>query len=95
MHLVRAGLAPEPQLRVRSLGGAVIARVDLGFERERVAVEYDGAWHGEWRRIGPDRERLNRLHAAGWAVVFVTARRLRDPVSVVAMVRTAPAMAAR
>jgi very-short-patch-repair endonuclease len=52
-------------------------------------VEYDGEWHGEWRQINADRVRLNRLQAAGWDVLFVTARQLRDPRSVVSAVRTA------
>lgn len=88
VHLVLAGLDPEPQLVVRH-EGAFVARVDLGFAAERVAVEYDGEWHGEWRSVQSDRERLNRLQAAGWVVVFVTARQMRDPAAVVALVRAA------
>jgi very-short-patch-repair endonuclease len=88
VHLVLAGLEPQPQYVICDWQG-VIARVDLGFPRQRLAVEYDGEWHGEWRQISADRERLNRLQAAGWDVLFVTARQLRDPRSVVAAVRTA------
>jgi very-short-patch-repair endonuclease len=33
----------------------------------RVAVEYDGLWHGERRAFLDDRRRLNRLDAAGWS----------------------------
>jgi hypothetical protein len=39
--LVRAGLRPTPQLEVWDDLG-LIGRVDLGFEEEKVAVEYDG-----------------------------------------------------
>jgi very-short-patch-repair endonuclease len=88
VHLVLDGLEPEPQYLVCDWQG-VVARVDLGFPRQRLAVEYDGEWHGEWRQISAGRERLNRLQAAGWAVVFVTARQLRDPRNVVATVRVA------
>ncbi len=88
VHLVLDGLQPEPQYLVCDWQG-VIARVDLGFPHQRLAVEYDGAWHGEWRQISADRERLNRLQAAGWGILFVTARQLRDPRSVVTAVRTA------
>jgi very-short-patch-repair endonuclease len=88
VHLVLAGLEPQPQYVICDWQG-VIARVDLGFPRQRLAVEYDGEWHGEWRQISADRERLNRLQAAGWDVLFVTARQLRDPRSMVAAVRTA------
>jgi very-short-patch-repair endonuclease len=88
VYLVLDGLEPVPQFVVSDWRG-VAARVDLGFPRQRLAVEYDGEWHGEWRQISTDRERLNRLQAAGWDVLFVTARQLRDPSTVVAQVRTA------
>ena len=88
VYLVLDGLEPVPQFVV-SDWREVAARVDLGFPRQRLAVEYDGEWHGEWRQISADRERLNRLQAAGWDVLFVTARQLRDPSTVVAQVRTA------
>ena len=94
VYLVLDGLDPVPQYVVCDWQG-VVARVDLGFPLERLAVEYDGEWHGEWRQIGTDRDRLNRLHAAGWDVLFVTARQLRDPAAVVASVRTALAARTR
>jgi hypothetical protein len=44
----------------------VIARVDLGLSVARGSPwKYDGEWHGQWRQISTDRERLNRLQAAG------------------------------
>lgn len=94
VHLVLDGLEPHPQYLICDRQG-VVARVDLGFPRQRLAVEYDGEWHGEWRQISADRERLNRLQAAGWDVLFVTARQLRDPRSVVVAVRTALAAHSR
>ncbi|MDQ3760357.1 MAG: hypothetical protein M3460_01225 [Actinomycetota bacterium] len=94
VYLVLDGLEPEPQYLVCDWQG-VVARVDLGFPRQRLAVEYDGEWHGEWRQISADRERLNRLQAAGWDVHFVTAQQLRDPRSVVASVRAALAARTR
>ncbi|MDQ4010313.1 MAG: hypothetical protein M3228_06340 [Actinomycetota bacterium] len=94
VYLVLDGLEPQPQYLICDWQG-VVARVDLGFPHQRLAVEYDGEWHGEWRQISADRERLNRLQAAGWDVLFVTARQLRDPRSVVAAVRTALAARAR
>lgn len=86
--LALAGLAPQPQYWVCDEHGP-FARVDLGFEQQRLAVEYDGRWHGEWQQVDRDRERLNRLHAAGWRVVFVTAALLRDPGRMVQTVRAA------
>jgi hypothetical protein len=43
-----AGLPPPtPQLEVRAAGGRLLARLDLGWEQERVGVEYDGStWAG-------------------------------------------------
>jgi very-short-patch-repair endonuclease len=89
VYLVLDDLQPVPQYVVCDWQGVVVARVDLGFPKQRLAVEYDGEWHGEWRQISADRERLNRLQAAGWDVLFVTARQLRDPAAVVASVRAA------
>ncbi len=77
------GLHPEVQYWVGRY------RVDLAFPRQRLAVEYDGQWHGDWLKVGPDRERLNDLHAAGWEVVFVTAKLLRDPKRMMRTIHTA------
>jgi very-short-patch-repair endonuclease len=90
--LRRSGL-PEPvaQFRVRD-GARIVARVDFGWPEHRVALEYDGLWHAEPGQFARDRERLNRLQAAGWRVVFVTAADLHHPERVVA--RIAAALAA-
>lgn len=88
VHLVLAGLAPEVQHEVWH-EGCRVARVDLAFPAHRLAVEYDGKWHGSLLQVGPDRDRLNRLDAAGWTVVFVTAELLRDPRRMVCTVRAA------
>ncbi len=45
--LVRAGLpAPETQIEVSDGSGRVFARLDMGWRRWRVAVEYEGASTG-------------------------------------------------
>lgn len=76
--LVLDGLDPVPQQWIHDDRGP-IARADLVFEKRRVAVEYDGDWRdGELWALNRDRERLNRVHAAGWTVVFVTAQMMRD-----------------
>jgi very-short-patch-repair endonuclease len=59
----------------------------------RLALEYDGGGH--LTRLGPDRQRMNRLQAAGWRVVFVTAADLHDPERLVAMVADALAERSR
>jgi very-short-patch-repair endonuclease len=53
------------------------------------SVEYDGAWHAEPGQFARDRERLNRLQAAGWRVVFVTAADLYRPGDLVARIAAA------
>ncbi len=85
--LARAGLPPPAaQFTVRDAAGFV-ARVDLAWPDRRVAVEYDGAWHAEPRQFARDRRRLNRLQAAGWTVVFVTAADLHRPAEVLTRLR--------
>lgn len=85
--LALAGLDAVPQYRVRDEAGNVLARVDLAFPEYRIAIEYDGAWHAEERQFARDRRRLNRLVAAGWVVLHVTAADMRDPAALVARVR--------
>jgi hypothetical protein len=79
---------PVAQFTVRA-GGRFVARVDLGWPEHRVALEYDGLWHGEAGQFARDRERLNRLTAAGWRVVFVTAADLHRPERLVARIAAA------
>ena len=89
VHLVLAGLDPVPQYWIED-GDGRIARTDLGFPERKVAVEYDGQWRdGQLWALNRDRERLNRVHAAGWDVVFVTAPLLANPRKMVATVRAA------
>jgi hypothetical protein len=87
--LQRSGLpCPVPQYRIEH-GGRFVARVDFGWPEHKVAVEYDGAWHGEQGQFIRDRRRLNRLRAAGWTVVFVTADDLRRPGRLIAEIAAA------
>ena len=89
VHLVLAGLDPVPQYWIDDADGR-IARTDLAFPELKVAVEYDGQWRdGQLWALNRDRERLNRVHAAGWDVVFVTAPLLATPQKMVAVVRAA------
>ena len=89
VHLVLAGLTPVPQHWIEDADGP-IARSDLAFPERKVAVEYDGQWRdGQLWALNRDRERLNRVHAAGWDVVFVTAPLLATPRKMVATVRAA------
>jgi very-short-patch-repair endonuclease len=80
---------PVAQYVVRDEAGFV-ARVDFGWPDARVAVEYEGRWHGESaQQVAADRRRLNRLTAAGWTVIFVTAEDMRHPERIVARIAAA------
>lgn len=84
-----AGIRPRTQVDVRDAAGQWVARVDMAYEEERLAVEYDGGWHAEAGQLARDRDRLNRLQAAGWTVIFVTAADLWRLDEVVDRVRAA------
>jgi hypothetical protein len=83
---------PVAQHEIRDADGFV-ARVDFAWPEARVAVEYDGWWHGEPQNVPKDRRRLNRLGAAGWTVIFATAEDVDDPVRLVARIAAALAAA--
>lgn len=85
--LTLAGIAVVPQFVVRNGSGGFVARVDLAVPHLRMAIEYDGAWHGDPRQLPRDRRRLNHLTAAGWRVLFLTAEDLRDRRALAAKVR--------
>jgi very-short-patch-repair endonuclease len=86
--LALAGLPAVPQFTVRDLQGGFVARVDLAYPEHRLAVEYDGAWHGAPGQLSRDRRRHNLVTAAGWRIVYVTAAHMRDPEALVALLRT-------
>jgi len=90
--LLAAGLAPVPQYEIR-IAGSFVARVDLAFVAERVAIEYEGTWHWELGQLRRDRRRLDRLTASGWRVVHVTAADLHNPTALVLRVRSVLAVA--
>lgn len=76
--LVLAGLSPVPQYWISDRTGR-LACVDLAFPEHKLAVEYDGDWRdGERWALHRDRDRLNRVQATGWDVLFVTAPLLRN-----------------
>ncbi|PND57522.1 hypothetical protein CRM90_10970 [Mycobacterium sp. ENV421] len=79
--LIGAGLpAPETQIEFFDDYGDVVIRVDMGWRRWRVAVEYDGVQHwADGRQRSWDIDRIAILEAMGWAVVRVSADMLRRP----------------
>jgi hypothetical protein len=92
--LVLGGLPrPATQVEVRTAEGLFVARVDLAYEAEKVAVEYDGAWH--WKQRRQDDRRRDALRALGWNVLVFSADDIyRHPNAVVATVRSALRQAA-
>lgn len=89
--LVRGGVTGfEPNQEIRAANGSFLARADLCHRAARIVIEYQGDDHrvevDRWRK---DRARSNRLRAAGWTVIELTADDLRDLRAVVASVRAA------
>jgi uncharacterized protein DUF559 len=88
--LIGRSTLPEPVAQHRIFdGGRFVARVDFAWPDRKLAVEYDGLWHAEPGQFARDRQRLNRLQAAGWRVVFVTADDLRRPEELIARIAAA------
>jgi len=83
--LVGAGL-PKPETQVEF--PELRIRVDMGWRKWKVAVEYDGIQHWENRyQRSWDIERIDLLEAAGWVVVRVSAEMLSRPDVIVERVR--------
>ncbi|OBF10203.1 hypothetical protein A5730_07635 [Mycobacterium sp. ACS4054] len=85
--LIDAGLpAPETQIPVNE-NWRTVGVLDMGWERYKVAAEYDGDQHRTDRRqYARDHWRIRKLEALGWIVIRVIAedspqdvvRRVRD-----------------
>lgn len=76
--LVDAGL-PKPTTQIHVWDGRYfIARLDMGWERWRVGVGYDGTQHWtDARQRSRDIDRIAELDALGWRIVRVSADMLR------------------
>jgi hypothetical protein len=79
--LVNSGLPrPIAQYVIRDSEGRFVARVDLAYPVEKVALEYEGDHHRDRDTFRRDIDRLNALIALDWVVVRATARDIyRDP----------------
>jgi very-short-patch-repair endonuclease len=79
VYLVLGGL-PRPTVQFRVIhDGRFVARVDLAWPQQRLAVEYDGEWHSGRGQLAKDRQRIRALSAAGWYVYPVTKYDMRSP----------------
>ncbi|OZE03222.1 hypothetical protein CH249_15690 [Rhodococcus sp. 05-2255-3B1] len=77
--LVEAGLPqPETQIVIRDSSGRFVARIDLGWRRWQVGVEYEGVHHWlDERQRTRDIERFEDLDRAEWRVVRVNSEQMR------------------
>ncbi|AFS13011.1 MULTISPECIES: endonuclease domain-containing protein [Mycobacterium] len=69
---------PQTQIEVLNEWGAVLARIDMGWEEWKAGVEFDGAHH--WTdpaQRARDIDRLAELEAQGWSIIRVSAEMLR------------------
>jgi hypothetical protein len=82
--VLRSGLpAPVAQFPVPRPGRRPL-RLDFAWPGHRLALEYDGLWHGEPGQLPKDRRRLNELGDLGWRVVFATAADVHRPADLIA-----------
>ncbi|MYR06115.1 DUF559 domain-containing protein [Gordonia sp. SID5947] len=77
--------APELQIEVADDDGRIFARIDLGYVRPKIAIEFDGAdFHTSPAQRARDETRDARLRELGWIIIRIDAARLRtDPWGVV------------
>lgn len=86
--LVLAGLPrPELQVTLRDDRGVFVARPDLYYPAQRIAIEYDGGTHRD--SLAEDDRRMNRLLSAGFQLLRFTASDVyNSPDTIIAQVRT-------
>jgi len=88
VRMVDFGLPqPTSQRVVRDADGVFLARLDFGWEEERVGVEYDGAHHREAQTHTGDLRRHNQLRAHGWTVFQLDSNGLADADRTLAAIR--------
>jgi len=90
--LLRFARLPEPEVNgwIVNDAGVAIARGDLVYRTFRVVVEYDGRHHElDPRQRQKDHLRRERLAAAGWTLIIITAQDFKDPMGIVRRVHAA------
>jgi very-short-patch-repair endonuclease len=79
---------PESQLWVPDDWGDPRYRIDLGWRKRKIGVEYDGSSHLDRNRMRNDRSRHNWLETRGWQMRYFTDRDLYGrPDEIVATLR--------
>jgi hypothetical protein len=73
---------PVPTTQIPVLDGSFpVAFVDMGWQKYKVAVEYDGDHHrSDRRQYAKDQRRLRKLEGMGWIVIRVIAEDKPDDV---------------
>ncbi|GAA4750393.1 DUF559 domain-containing protein [Modestobacter marinus] len=61
--------APEVQVPVFDHRGVAVVHGDLGYSRWKIAIEYEGRQHAEWRQFGRDVDRYSFMASRGWLVL--------------------------
>lgn len=77
LALVNAGL-PEPELQVRPDDDPWSPPADLGYRRQRIAIQYDGATHFDPERARHDQRRDNAFTSARWSLLRFNREDARD-----------------
>jgi hypothetical protein len=62
---------PTPNLRIDHPDGSPRYRLDLAYEQQRYAIEYDGRWHTAPEQQVLDRRRRSELEGEGWTFELV------------------------
>ncbi len=60
---------PTVQVPVRDAHGREVAHADLGYERWKVAIEYEGRQHADREQFGRDLVRYSLMGSTGWLVL--------------------------
>lgn len=90
LMLIRAGLpAPTPQLVIRNEYGVKIAKADLGYERQKVAIFYDSELHRDKQTWEFDAWANAQMAELGWERVRVTSQMMRTPGTLIRQIGSA------
>jgi very-short-patch-repair endonuclease len=85
LSLVEANGLPKPQTNAAIQQDGTWIEVDCLWQKQKLVVELDGhAYHSTREAFERDRERDRRLEAAGYRVIRITWRQLRDDPGAVA-----------
>ena len=91
LALVHAGLdRPIVNCPVPCPAAGRTYHVDMGYDKEKLAIEYDGTVHvGSREQMEIDAIRRRDIQDQGWMIITVTASQLLQPASLVRSVETA------